>query len=137
MTEVYGVGPVVAALLIGHTGTSPDSPPLGTSPPTTAPHPSRRRQGRSCGTGSTRAATPAQPRLTLAAVTQISHDTLDAPTTAQRSTSDGKSASADADAARSSAGYSDTVYRQLRGRQRAPDPSPDMSGSGRTTRARL
>jgi transposase len=82
VTEVYGVGPIVAALLIGTPGTSPGSRPRATTPPTTAPHPSRRPPARSSGTGSTSAATASSttpctwPRSPSSAATP-----RDAPTT--------------------------------------------------------
>lgn len=39
LTDVFGIGPVLAAMLIGYTVTSVGSEPGITTPPTTAPHP--------------------------------------------------------------------------------------------------
>jgi transposase len=57
VTDVYGVGPICAAIIVGTPVTSGASPPQGTSLATTPPHPSRPRQGHDPGTGSTHAAT--------------------------------------------------------------------------------
>ncbi len=40
LTEIFGVGPIVAAMLIGYTGDPTRSPPRAATPPTPAPPPS-------------------------------------------------------------------------------------------------
>ena len=57
VTGIFGVGSVVAALVMGYSGESPGSPPDTTTPPTTAPPPSKPHPGHGSGIGSTRAAT--------------------------------------------------------------------------------
>ena len=57
VTQVYGVGPLVAALILGQTGDVHRFAAPISSPATTAPHRSRRPPARGCGIGSTRAAT--------------------------------------------------------------------------------
>ena len=57
VTDVHGVGPVMAAYILGHTATSPGSRPPATTPATTAPHRSRHPRPPRTGTGSTRTGT--------------------------------------------------------------------------------
>jgi hypothetical protein len=58
VTDVYGIGPWAAAVIVGHTGDVHGSRALVvTTPAATRPHPSKRHPGLACVTGSTRAGT--------------------------------------------------------------------------------
>ena len=58
VTDIHGIGPLTAAIIIGRVSvTSAGSRPPDTSPATTAPPRSKRHQDRRNGTGSTRVAT--------------------------------------------------------------------------------
>ena len=51
LLEIHGVGPIVAAIILGHVGDHAGSRPVTGSRRTTAPHPSRRHRDRVRGTG--------------------------------------------------------------------------------------
>jgi len=57
LTDMYGVGPIVAAIVIGHTGDIGRFATRDTSPATTRPHRSKRPQATRPGTVSTREGT--------------------------------------------------------------------------------
>jgi hypothetical protein len=57
LTGLFGVGPIVAATILGDVPASPASPAATTSPPTTAPRRSRHPQGTARSSGSPAAAT--------------------------------------------------------------------------------
>ena len=57
VSQVYGAGPVVTATVLGDVGQISRSRPAITSPPTTAPHPSRRPRATAPSTGSPAAGT--------------------------------------------------------------------------------
>ena len=57
LVELHGVGPVVAAMIIGQVVTSTASAHVPSSPTTTAPHPSKHQARTRTGTGSTREGT--------------------------------------------------------------------------------
>lgn len=76
VTQVHGVGPIVAALLMGTAVTSDGFAPRITTPATTRPRRSRRPADLGHVIGSTRAATVSSTtRCTYPAVTQVGHDT--------------------------------------------------------------
>ena len=62
VTDVFGVGPIVAAIIIGHTGDVRRFPTAGTSPATTAPHRSKRRRDRRAAPAQPAREPPTQPR---------------------------------------------------------------------------
>ena len=57
VTDIHGIGPLGAAIILGHTGDIARSRPAATSPATPAPPPSPRPAAPNNGTGSTLAAT--------------------------------------------------------------------------------
>ena len=112
LTELFGVGPILAAIVIGNTGDSADSPTAITMPPTTAPRRSSspRRDGLCIGC-LTRGNRKLNHALHMAAITQIRNPGTQGRIYFERKVAEGKTKK---EALRSLKRHiSNAVYRQL------------------------
>jgi len=113
VTDIYGVGPIVAALLIGHTGDITRFPTAGHFASYNATAPIEASSGKVVRHRlNPRGNRQLNHALHMAAVTQISHDTPGRAYYQRKIDQDGKSASEARRALKRR--ISDAVYRQLR-----------------------
>lgn len=75
VTDVYGIGPICAAMIIGHVRDVGRFPTKGHFAPTTSPLPSRRLRQAIAGTGLPRGNRKVNHALHVAAVTQLRNET--------------------------------------------------------------
>ena len=74
VTDVYGVGPIGAAIILGHSGDIRRFPTAGTTPATTAPPRSKRRRAQGQASAQPRGDRQLNHAIHTAALTQIAHD---------------------------------------------------------------
>ena len=112
LTEVFGIGPIIAAMLIGYTGDIARFPTVIATPPTTAPHPVEFSSGgRTVHRLSQRGNRQLNHALHMAAICQLRHPT---PKAAPTSTAGSLRARRRREAIRAlKRQISNTVYRHL------------------------